>query len=362
MKIDAYNAVAFLKKEAVMPIYLLAGPGDFPYEGLLRMIASRVIGPDTGLRDMDNLNLSVSGLADALDEASTLSLFGGGQVLLLRSPQAISDADIKLLEQYLESPDPATVIVILFTYDREDEQGGRIPAPKASLARLVEKRGVYINLTFASGKKYGHDAQETERLLRLIGERGRRAGKRFSRSAAQMLIDMAGGSAGLLFSEADKAIAYVGAEEEIKPADIVAIGCHNAEADIFEMIDGLGQGKRAQALKIFSRLWEMLPMPDSGKAIYIVTMLARHFRFLLQGAALKREEKGKFLPEDKKISLAAQHPFVQRKIALQAAHYGLRRAAQALVKFHQLDRDLKSGAVIDERSSIELLLVSLQSE
>ncbi|MDD3927521.1 MAG: hypothetical protein PHT33_12775 [bacterium] len=360
MKIDAYNAVAFLKKEAVLPIYLLAGPGDFPYEGLLRMISARVIGPGAGLKDMDCLDLSTSGLAGALDDASTLSLFGGGQVLLLRSPQAINDADIKRLQKYIEGPDPATVIVILFTYDREDEQGGRVPAPKAALARLADEKGVFINLTFASaGKKYGHDEQETERLLRLVGERGRRVGKRFSRSAANMLIEMAGGSAGLLFSEADKAIAYVGDREEIGPEDVIAIGCRNAEADIFEMIDGLGRGERAQALKILSRLWEMLTMPDSGKAIYIVTMLARHFRFLVQGAAPRTGDQDKFLPEDKKIRLTSQHPFVQRKIASQAGRYGLQRAAQALVKLHRLDRDLKSGGVIDERSAVELLLVKL---
>ncbi|ADL07658.1 DNA polymerase III subunit delta [Thermosediminibacter oceani] len=182
--------------------------------------------------------------------------------------------------------------------------------------------------------------------VRWIQARSAKYGKPMDQSAA---VYMAQFTADLYHADGEikKAVAYVTDKDEIEKRDLDAIMSKSTEANIFELIDYLAEGKVPAAVKILNEL-----IYSGEKVLVILFMVSRHFMNLL---AVKANEGLAFQELRNALNM---HPFALKKMVLQAKNFTTEQIINILALCQQLDIDLKKGR-IEEKKGLEMLLTKI---
>lgn len=200
-------------------------------------------------------------------------------------------------------------------------------------AKNVEKHDVYTGLkAVAEVHHYPMEKLAGAQLETLLVERAKRAGSSMDRKAAQELIMRVGDDPWRLQHEVDKLAAYAGSDG-ISSDVVHLLTASDAEGNIFGFVDAVAKGEPKAALK------KLADERLAGSAdLYILAMLARHVRIVLQIRAALDEGAG----GEKALGL---HPYVLQKTIPQARQ----TPYPTLCRWHELltklDRDAKRGAV-----------------
>jgi len=155
--------------------------------------------------------------------------------------------------------------------------------------------------------------------------------------AAALLAANVGQDLRRLEMEITKLLTYVRLERAIEPADI------------FELVDAIGQKQSRKAATLLRRKLE-----EGDEPLYLLAMIIRQFRLLVQ---VKEKLEQNFRTDEigRQIKL---HPYVTGKIAQQAANFNLQQLED--IYQHLLDTDIaiKTGK-IDPVLALDLLVVEL---
>ncbi len=171
-------------------------------------------------------------------------------------------------------------------------------------------------------------------LLDWIGEEARRRGLELASGVPEALVAALGEAPGLLVRELEKLALYVHPRRRIERADLEAVTPVRLEGNIFALVDALGAGDGATALRQLARL-----LGEGAHPAYLLYMVARQLRLLL----LAREalERGAS-PEEAARTLGVP-PFVARKLLRQVRPLSLARLIQAHRALARADFALKTG-------------------
>jgi DNA polymerase-3 subunit delta len=165
--------------------------------------------------------------------------------------------------------------------------------------------------------------------------------------AAESLVALAGGSLRDLDHEVAKVATYVGERPQVTRADVEAIATRIGEASIFTLVDALGGGDAAGALRA---LHDIL---STHEPLQVLFMVARQFRLILRAHTLAgRGGTGAGLAD--RLGL---HPFVARKIIEQSRRYRARQFPAIFAAMEEADRAIKTG--VPPRLVLETLFVRL---
>lgn len=137
--------------------------------------------------------------------------------------------------------------------------------------------------------------------------------------------------------ELAKLAAFVGYEREITEDDVAAMTAYVAEANIFEMVDAIGQGNGKQAIQLTQRLLE-----EGNDPLSLFGMIIRQFRLLL----LTREyimETGSTHGLDKAIGVARF--IADKKLPAQVRHFDMEHLEAIYHKLADLDYEIKTGKI-----------------
>lgn len=185
-----------------------------------------------------------------------------------------------------------------------------------------------------------------------IDKRARRHGGEIEPAAARRLAEVVGTDLRLLDQELVKLITYAGAGRAVTVADVEELVPYAKEAVIFDLADALGQrnGRRAAAT-----LQQLL---DEGKeADYILFMVVRHFRLLVQVKALKnRGENSASIADRLKL-----HSFPASKLYEQANNFTPEQLEQVYRQLLKTDVQVKSGE-LTSAIALDLLVAGLAGE
>lgn len=168
--------------------------------------------------------------------------------------------------------------------------------------------------------------------------------------AAQTLAVNVGNDLDILNNELDKLLAYTGyGEASIESGDVAILSPYVAEANIFDLVDALGNrnAKRASLLL-------QLKLNEGSDPFYLFSMFVRQFRLLIQVKELADEG---YRPQGIAREMK-QHPFVVGKLFQQARGFSLQEL-EAIYR-HLLDIDIaaKTGQA-DMGTSLDLLIANL---
>lgn len=165
-------------------------------------------------------------------------------------------------------------------------------------------------------------------------------------AATQELISRAGTDIWTLSTELEKLSA---AQDTVTVEQVAALVAEELPADIFQMVDALGQ---RDAKTVVTHLHRLL---DEGEPLLrIFAMVIRQFRLLLQTSSLLG---GGVSPNELPKRLGT-HPFVARKVAAQAKHFTEHELRDIYARLADLDFGFKSGKSEPE-AALELFVVEL---
>lgn len=176
-------------------------------------------------------------------------------------------------------------------------------------------------------------------LSRWIDQHVKERGGRIERTAVIALAAFVGSDLRLLDQEIDKLLTYVGPERAITEQDVQLLVSDAQEANIFDMVDALGQRNTRRAMELVQKLLE-----DGQHPLYLLRMITRQFRILIQ----VKELLGKGTSAEDIRALLRLHPYVVKKSTAQAANFSFEQLEAIFRQLHEVDVGVKSGQIEDE--------------
>ena len=214
------------------------------------------------------LHASEASGADAVSACNSLGLFGGeSRAVVVDGVEAWRAADVKEIAEYLASPAPDTVLVLVGDGLKKD----------SALAKAVGKDGEAH--TYDVGKK---------RLPEWVADQFTRLGAAADRDACRALVEAVGEDVADLSSEIQKLATWANGEP-ITRAVVEELAVGRAETPIFAVTDSWGSRDVAGTLRATESLLERSHRPRSGELMRIVGSLVSHVGRVRKIAALADE-------------------------------------------------------------------------
>lgn len=185
-------------------------------------------------------------------------------------------------------------------------------------------------------------------LTQWVEQRARSKGTRLETGVASDLATFVGPNLRLLDSELDKLALYA-AGRPVAKTDVRLLVPYAQEANIFDMVDALGNRQTSQALRLLAQLYN-----EGAHPLYLLTMIVRQFRILLQ----VKELVGQGLNKDAVAQRLGLHSYPAGKGVSQAQRYSEQQLQSIFDRLLDTDVAIKTGRM-EASLALYLLVVEL---
>jgi DNA polymerase-3 subunit delta len=333
------------------PGYLFLGNEQFFRDRCRRALHKAVIGeenqPASPIEGVTEFNLNDRPLEELLDDARTLSLFGGPRLIVGRQaegalPRGAGARTVPPSElvRYFADPTPGTTI--LLEASRYDASSRDDKSKLERVAKFYAGVPVRVDLERLSEREAVAGAQSIAKQL----------GLSVAPDVLAELTEMLGNDLARISNDLDKLSLYTGTGKSVTREDIELLVPEARQRGMFEFSDALARKDRGRALDILDILaqgGEYWPMQ--------INLLAGLFR-----QALIVKEGG--LKNPNQVSSAFQKrsmriwPARARQVLGMARQFTIDEIESALLELFKADRDLRRERP-DDRIIVEHLVVRL---
>lgn len=174
-------------------------------------------------------------------------------------------------------------------------------------------------------------------------------GAKIEPGAATALASVTVGDLRRADNELLKLVSYAGTERPITEADVVLLTPYLAEANMFEMVDALAEGRGKAALSLVHRLLE-----TDADVFGLYGMITRQFRLLL----LAKEHLTTGGAPKEIAQAISVHPYVAEKLAKQSRSFTLDGLESIYRALQDYDFKMKTGQ-IEPELALDLLIAGL---
>lgn len=296
-------------------------------EALVRSAAAKV---EKALSRDDPEKTVLEGPTPTVEEivlaAGTISFFGGRRLVLMPMirPSAYSDKDLQELCDTLADTENA---VFIMTSVMEERYGKLRPGKREQkLITACEKIGYSVQIA----------KPNRAALQAMAREWAEQSGASFAPGAEAMLLDRCGEDQFLLHSEIEK-LAALADYGTITPAMIQQLGTVTLDADTFDMVRLVSEGRTRQAL---DKLGTLLGLQNDP--ILITGALISNYLDVYR-AFLARKSRRPLAELAKDFGYTGKWNYRLNNADQAAARYDRRRIERSLQVLQQLDLDLKGS-------------------
>ena len=227
--------------------------------------------------------------------------------------------------------------------------------PESTRLVFVESKTLAKNnaiIKYSEGDKGAHvkeySAPQQRALPKWIQDRVKAKGGAINGDAVNELAMHVGADLRLLDNEIEKLLTYR-PTEPIRGEDVRELVASVRESDVFALVDALGQRKPGEALKLLHA-----QLDQNAAPIYLLTMIVRQFRMLLQ----MRDLASRGLTQDAAREKLKLHPFVASKAWNQALNFSLPQLEAIYQKLLDTDVAIKTGRS-EPIVALDILIVEL---
>ncbi|MBO0697957.1 MAG: DNA polymerase III subunit delta [Zavarzinella sp.] len=329
------DALTFIDKNGKVkrqPFYVLSGDEDFLKRRVLDFLVPLVLGdtsPDFGLTTFPGDKGDFSTVRNELDSGS---LFGDRRLVVVDQADPFVTKFRPQLEAYVTDPSAAGVLVLdVKAFPATTKLAKAVP----DAAHIVCKAPPEYRLPL-----WCVDWCQTQYR------------KKLTTPAAQMLVDLVGPTMGVLDQELQKLKDFVGDRPAIDVPDVDELTGRSRGANVFKILDAIGDGKPAAALKILTELFE-----EGEAPIAILGALSAQVRRLARAARLHKQ--GANLEDALTNAGVASWPQARDGARKQLKHLGMNRLERLYDWLIETDSGLKGGSPLPDRVQLERLVVKL---
>lgn len=328
------DALAFLDtvgKAKRLPVYALSGDEDFLKRRCRDAIITLAVGKDAefAVSTYAGDKLDFSTVRNDLDTPSFLAPV---RVVIVEQADPFVTEHRDALERYAAAPSKVGVLVLDVKTFPETT---KLAKALSDASKLVCKAPYPEKLADWCVKwtKAGH-------------------GKKLSRDAAEAVVDLVGPAMGLLDMELGKLATAVGGNAEITPDDVTRLVGRSREANVFHVLDAVGEGNPTKAFDLLGRLFDegQDALAILGALTFQLRKLAGVHRLIAQGQSLgpAMDSAG-----------VAKWPQARQSTERQLRHLGGRRLGQLPDWLVDINLGLKGGSQLPPRTQLELLVAKL---
>lgn len=329
---DALPFLAGLAKSKRQPTYVLAGDEEFLKRRCRDAIVAHALGgadPAFAVAAYPGDKLDFSTVRNDL---TTLPFLSPCRVVVVDPADTFVTNNRPALEKYVTQPAAAGVLVLdVKAFPETTKLAKALPdaAKVGCKAPPAYKLGGWVR----EWAKAGH-------------------GKTLAADAADLLLDLVGPAMGLLDRELEKLAVAVGVKAGIEAADVARLVGRSSAADVFRILDAVGDGRPDAALGILERLFAEGedPMAVLGPLTAQLRKLAAVGRLLAEGQALGPAMDAAKVPA---------WPAARQGFEKQVKWLGRRRLDQLTGWLVEINHGLKGGNPLPERVQVERLVVRL---
>ncbi len=329
-----------IKRGVVSPVYLFCGEEQYLQEQLLLALKNALLNPELAAFNLEEIDGENCSLAQITESANALPVFAEKRLVIVKNAvflqagkkEAASETAAsgeKLLLDYLNDPLLSTCLVFLVTGAVDNRR---------KLVKAIEKSGEILELKPLRGNE----------LTKWLRDEVEKLGLKIEPRDLTYIEANAANSLRQLHNELEKLALYCQDEGIITLPAVEKMLTKSSEANIFALVDYLGEKKGERALKELSYLLEQGEPP-----VRILFMIARQYRLIIQAKELA--QKG--FSEKQITSELKTHPFVTGKLLRQARYYSFSELERILDLLLQCDVALKSRGI--PKLTLEQLIIQL---
>ncbi|MBL8222821.1 MAG: DNA polymerase III subunit delta [Bryobacterales bacterium] len=332
-------------------MYLFVGPEMYRRRICRKMLLEKFLPEDMREEGFVRHDLDDTGLRDAVDDASSLSLFVTRRVVWIGAAEAAvpkgnaADAEAAataIVTAYAKNPTPDTIVVFdssRLTFDNED---------KTKLDRLRKIFAVVKD-------QVEFVPYSVDEARKLAGDLATRSGLQIHPPALDALVESLGADAARISTEIEKLALFTGGKRKVTEEDIAAMAPDARATTIFALVNALSRGDRSQSLDLLETL-----VRDEQYLPLALTFLATQFRLALtakeEGLRTQQQLMGHFA----KLGVGMWPSRAQQVLETMNA-FPRARLEMAISKMYQADKALRDRPA-DERIVIEDVVLALTAK
>lgn len=320
---DVTTLTKQLKSAPPAPVYLVLGTQSVLMDTAKRAFLN-LIPKDQRVMNIGSYDLEESSLADALNDAIEAPFFGERRLVLLNKPAFLTSTNKKgqvkqdpsLLKNYLEHPQPSTVLVLLAPYEKLDGRKG--------IVRALKKSAVQVEA-----------APLTEPQARVqIETKARNDGYTFAQGALDELVRRTNADFSSMMANLTKLELLAFNRHEINREDVIGLVPQSLDDNVFDLVSAVLERRQDQALELYQQLIDAQRQP-----LQINAVLVSQFRLLLQLKILSKHG----LSQGSLASRLNVHPY-RIKLGLRTARrFSLIQLMNAYLGLMRTERALKTS-------------------
>lgn len=331
------DALAFLKAANAkrQPVYALVGDEPFLKRHARERIIATAIGDDDAEFAVSIYAGDKLAFSTVRNELETLPFLAPCRVVVVEGADPFVTNNRQALEAYVAKPSSVGVLVLdVETFPENTKLAKALP----DAAKVACKAPPAYKL---------HDLQPW-----LVQWAKSAHKKKLAPDAAGLLLDLVGSSMGLLDQELGKLASAAGAKPNITAEDVTKLVGRSKAADVFRIMDAVGDGKPAEALSILEELFAEGedPMAVLGPLTAQLRKLAAVGRLTADGLPLGEAMNAAKVPGWEKARVSFER---------QLRHLGRRRLEKLTEWLAEINLGLKGGNPLPERVQVERLVVLL---
>jgi DNA polymerase-3 subunit delta len=306
---EVKQLIADIKTKKLKPIYFLMGEEPYYIDGISDFIEKNVLSDDEkGFNQMVLYGRDVT-IDDIVGNAKRYPMMAEHQVVIVKEAQDLSRTIEKLVE-YVNQPQPSTILVINYKYKTIDK--------RKALYKAIQKVGV----VFESKKLY--ENQVADWIRRTLSSQN----YTIVPKAAQMLVEFLGNDLSRISNELDKLKIILPVGTQITPEHVeVNIGI-SKDYNNFELRKAIGQRNVFKAHQIINYFADN---PKDNPMVVTVSLLFSFFSQLLHFHGLHDKT-----PRNVASSLKINPYFVNEYI--EAAHnYPMKKVSLVVSTLREFD-------------------------
>lgn len=306
---EARQIVLDIKKGMIKPIYFLMGEEAYYIDKIAEYIEKNVLTEEEkGFNQVVLYGKDVS-VDEIIGSAKRYPMMAERQVVIVKEAQHLSRT-IDNLSVYADNPQPTTVLVLCYKYNKLDK--------RKKLYKSVQGSGIL----FESKKLY--ENQVSDWIRKNLDSKG----YQISHKAALLLVEFLGTDLGRIDNELEKLQLILPKETQITPATIEEHIGFSKDYNNFELKKAIGEGNVVKATRIINYFSQN---PKDNPFVVTITLLHTFFSQLLKYHGLKDRSP-------KSVASALRiNPYFVGEFQTAANNYPMRRVSNIISNLREMD-------------------------
>lgn len=329
---EVKQIVTDIQNKKIKPVYLLSGEEPYYIDKIAEHIETTVLTPEE--REFNQMVLYGKDVTieDIVSNAKRYPMMAEKQIIIVKEAQHLSKT-IDDLSNYVENPQPSTVLVICYKYTKLDK--------RKKLYKSVQKYGVL----FESKKLF--ENQVSDWIRKVLQSKG----YGITPKAAMLLVEFLGTDLSKISKELEKLELVLPPKSEISPSDIEENIGISKDYNNFELKKAIGERDVLKATRIITYFAQN---PKDNPLVLTITLLHSFFTQLLQFHGLSDHSSKNV------AKVLGVNPFFVSEYQIAAKNYSMKRVSQIVATLRDLDIKSKGvGANLSQADLLKELLVKI---